>query len=66
MTSSTEKQIIVIYILPNISSNKDNQTIKSGHFIEYNIKNIFHEKPYPKQYNVVDKPDTDAGPRTFS
>ena len=28
-------------ILPNISRNKDNQAMKFGQFIEYNMKNIF-------------------------
>ena len=28
-------------ILPNISRSKDNQAMKFGQFIEYNMKNIF-------------------------
>ena len=36
MTSQTEKQIITIHILPNISRSKGNQTIKFHQFIEYN------------------------------
>ena len=47
MTSQTGQQIITIHILLNISRSKDNQTIKFGHLIEYNI-NIFLEKPYSK------------------
>ena len=37
MTSQTGKQIITIHILPNISRSKDNQTIKFGQLIEYNV-----------------------------
>ena len=44
MTSQTGKQIITIHILPNISRNKIYQTMKVGHLIEYNIRNIFLEK----------------------
>ena len=43
MTSQTGKQIITIHILPNISRNKIYQTMKVGHLIEYNIRNIFLE-----------------------
>ena len=32
----------------NISRSKDNQTIKYGQLIEYNIGNIFFEKSYTK------------------
>ena len=37
-----------MYILPNISRSKDNQTMKFGHLIEYNIRNLFIEKSYTK------------------
>ena len=37
----TVQQIITIHILPNISYNKGNHTIKFGQFIEYNASNIF-------------------------
>ena len=30
--------------ITNISRNKDNQTMKSGQLIEYNMRNIFLEK----------------------
>ena len=43
MTSQPWKQTIVIHILPNISRNKGNQTVKCGQFIEYNMRNIFLE-----------------------
>ena len=46
MTSQPGKQTIAIYILPNISKSKCNQTIKFGQLIEYNMKNIFLEKLY--------------------
>ena len=48
MTLQPGKQIIGIHILPNISRNKDNQTMKFGQLIEYNTKNIFLEKSYIK------------------
>ena len=38
------QKIITIYMLPNISRSKGNQTIKFGQIIEYNMKNIFFEK----------------------
>ena len=40
MTSQTGQQIITIHILPNISRTKDNQEMKLGQLIEYNIRNI--------------------------
>ena len=43
MTSQTRKQIIAIHILPNISRSKDNQAMKFGQLIEYNMRNIFLE-----------------------
>ena len=42
------KQTIPIHILPNISKSKDNQKIKVGQLIEYNMRNIFIEKSYKK------------------
>ena len=48
MTSETGKQIIIIHILPNILRSKGNQTMKFGHLIEYNMRNIFLEKSYTK------------------
>ena len=38
--------MFVIHILPNISRGKGNQTMKLGQLIDYDIKNIFLEKPY--------------------
>ena len=43
MTPQTGEELI-IHILPNISRNKHNQTIKFGQLIEYNMRNIFLEK----------------------
>ena len=38
-----------MYILPNISRSEDNQTMKFGQLIGYNVmKNIFGEKLYTK------------------
>ena len=48
MTSQPGEQTVAIHILINISGSKDNQTMKFGHLIEYNIKNIFLEKSYTK------------------
>ena len=46
MTSQRGQQEIVIHIMPNISRSKDNQTMKFGQLIEYNIRKFFHEKSY--------------------
>ena len=48
MTSQPGSQTITIHILPNISRSKDNQTMKFGQLIEYNMRNIFAEKSYTK------------------
>ena len=41
--ATNHEQIIAIYIMPMIFS-KDSQTIKFGQLIEYNMKNICHQK----------------------
>ena len=46
MTLQPGKQITGIQILLNISRSKDNQAMKLGQLMEYNIRNIFLEKPY--------------------
>ena len=46
-------------ILPNIPRSKDNETMKLGQLIEYNIRNIFLEKSYIKC-------DGETSPRLFS
>ena len=48
ITSQPRKQRIPIHILPNISRSKDNQTMKFGQLIEYNIRKTFLEKTYTK------------------
>ena len=48
MMSQPGKQTIVIHVLLNILSNKDNQAIKFSQLREYNMKSIFLEKPYTK------------------
>ena len=48
MTSQLGQQTTVIHILANISRSKDNQTMKFGLLIEYNMRNIFLEKSYTK------------------
>ena len=48
MTPQAGKQVIMMHTLPNISRSNGNQTMKFGHFIEYNMRNIFLEKSYTK------------------
>ena len=47
------QKTIVIHILPNISRSKGNQTIKFGHLVEYNMRNIFLVKNHLQ--NVMEK-----------
>ena len=49
MTSKTGKQIIAVYILPNILLPKGNQTIKFGQLIEHYMRNKNHAQ------NVAEK-----------
>ena len=46
MTLQTGQKVITIYILPNISRRKRNQTKKFGQLLEYNMIIIFLEKSY--------------------
>ena len=48
MKSQPGSQTIAIHILPNISRSKGNQEMKFVQLIEYNMRNIFVEKLYPK------------------
>ena len=48
MTSQPGYQTIAIHILTNVSRNKDNQAMKLGQLIEYNMRKIFLEKSYTK------------------
>ena len=41
MTSQDGTQTITINILLDISKSKDNQNVKFGQLIEYNVRNIF-------------------------
>ena len=38
------EKIIITHKLSNISRSKDSQTVKFGHLIEYNVRNIFIEE----------------------
>ena len=58
MTSQTEQQIVLIYILLNISRSIDNQSLKYGQLIEHNMWNIFLAK---SSANWTDE----ASPRLF-
>ena len=48
MKSQSVKQTIAIHLLPNISRIKENQTMKFGQLIEYDMRNTFLEKSYTK------------------
>ena len=41
MTLETVKQIITRHIFPKIPKSKDNQAMKFGQLIEYNVRNDF-------------------------
>ena len=44
--SQPGQQTIALHILTNLSRYKYNHTMKFGQLIEYNMRNIFLEKPY--------------------
>ena len=48
MMSQTEALNMAIYILLNISRSTDNEVMKFGPLVEYNMGNIFLEKSYAK------------------
>ena len=48
ITSQPGNQAIAIDILLNISRSEDNQIMKVGQLIEYNMRNVFLEKLYSK------------------
>ena len=57
MTPQLGKQIITKHILSNILRSKDNQTMKFGQLIEYNMRNICLEKLFTKyDENVIPRP----------
>ena len=49
MTSKPGWQTIAIPILTNISRSKGNQRTKFAQLIDYNMRNISHEKSYTKR-----------------
>ena len=51
--SQPGKQRFAIHILYNISKSKDNQAMKSGQLLEYNMRKIFHEKSYAKSSGKI-------------
>ena len=59
MTSQIGKQTIAIHILANISRSKGNQAMKFCQLVEYNMRNIFLEKPSKKW-------DGETNPRRYS
>ena len=59
MASQPGKQTIVVHALPNILRNKGNQAMTFDQLREYNMKNIFLEKPNTKFGG-------ETSPRTFS
>ena len=48
MLSARKKKINAIHILANISRSKGIQIMKFSQLIEYNVRDIFLEKPYTK------------------
>ena len=52
MASQPGEQTITIHILPNISRNKGNQTMKFGQLIEQSISNIILKN---HTQNVIEK-----------
>ena len=59
MTSQPGQQTIIIHVFTNILGSKGNQTMKLGHLIEYNMRNVFLEKSYTKYGG-------ETSPRLFS
>ena len=48
MKAKHGKQTIVMQTLLNILRSKDNQTMKFGKLVEYNMTNMFPDKSYTK------------------
>ena len=46
MKAKHGKQTIVMQTLLNILRSKDNQTMKFGKLVEYNMRNMFPDKSY--------------------
>ena len=53
MTLQPGKQTIAMSILSYISRTKDNQTVKFGQSIEYNMRKIFLEQSYSKSCGEI-------------
>ena len=48
MVSQTGQLIITINIIPNISRSKGNRAMRFFRLLEYNMGNIYLEKPYTR------------------
>ena len=48
MMSQLVYQTVAIYILLNISTSKQNQAVKFGQLVGYNMRHTFVERPYTK------------------
>ena len=53
MTSQPGLQTIVIHTMPKILISKDNQKVKFGQLIEYNMRNIFLENHAQNVYEKL-------------
>ena len=67
MTSQRDQQTNAMHILPNISRNKGNRTMKLGQLIECNMRKLFLEKSYTK-YNgeTISRPYSKKSKLTIS
>ena len=48
-------QTVAIYILLNISTSKQNQAVKFGQLVGYNMRHTFVERPYTKSTKSDEK-----------
>ena len=53
MTSQPGKQTIATHILTNISRSRDNQAMKFGQLMEYNMRKVFREKSYKTALEIL-------------
>ena len=44
ITTQPSRKTMAVHVLPNVSKSKDNETIKCGQLIEYNMRNTFVKK----------------------
>ena len=56
VASRTDKKIITIHVLANISEGKGNQVIKFGWLIEHNTRHIFHQRSCRKGRDTSFRP----------